>query len=456
MYLLLLPALVGMFTSQAFGQTHRFINGPFKSGPEVTRVCLECHEKLAPSIMKTVHWNWAKKQSMNGKSVEYGKKVALSSNGCFALPSNWPGCTNCHAGYGWADPSFDFKKTENVDCLACHETSGTYQKATGAAGNPAEQVDLVVVARSVDMPNRTACGSCHFYGGGGDGFKHGDLDSSLANPAPEIDIHMGGRAKLTCESCHKAEGHDVRGEALSVSPGSGPRAMGCTDCHKKDVHKSAALNKHVRKVACQTCHIPIFAKGKPTVTSWDWSTAGKDVKSDEARNDAAGGKIYDKMKGDLTFGKDLVPTYLWYNGAVERVLIGDKMDPAKVVRLSAPIGDLKDPEAKIFPFKVMSGKQPYDTENKTVAVVNFYGSPDSDTAYWVNFDWNKAIEAGMKAAGQRYSGKYGWVDTTMVWSLNHMVAPKAKALRCPECHDQGGRLDWKELGYPKDPRLGKN
>ena len=448
---LLLTALVCMFTAQASGQTHGFITGPIKNGPEATKLCLECHEKLAHSMMKTVHWNWAKKQPVNGKDAEYGKKNALSSNACFALPSNWQGCTNCHAGYGWVDETFEFGKAENVDCLACHETTGTYKKVAG--GHPAEQVDLVDVARSVAMPSRAACGSCHFYGGGGDGFKHGDLDSSLADPAPEIDIHMGGKAKLTCESCHKAGGHDVRGEAISVSPGSGPRAMGCTDCHKRNVHKSAALNKHVRRVACQTCHIPIFAKGEPTVMSWDWSTAGK---NDEIKKDGNAGKVYDKMMGDLTLGKDLVPTYLWYNGSVERVLLGDKINHKETVELSAPKGERKDPEAKIFPFKVMKGKQPYDTVNRTVAVVNFHGPSASDTAYWVKFDWNKAIEAGMKAAAQPYSGKYGWVETTMVWSLNHMVAPKEKALRCPECHGQNGRINWKELGYPKDPRLGKN
>lgn len=449
--LLLVLALPALSHALMFGR-HSFINGPLTSGPEVTKLCRECHEAETRLIMNTVHWNWAKKQPVGGKVMEYGKKNAISSNGCFALPSNWAGCTNCHAGYGWEDGNFDFSKAENVDCLACHETTGSYRKAYGAAGHAAESVDLVNVAGSVDMPNRTACGSCHFYGGGGDGYKHGDLDSSLANPDPEIDVHMG-KHNLTCESCHKSSGHDVKGEALSVSPGSGTRSLACTNCHKKDVHRSAALNKHVSRVACQTCHIPFFAKGMPTVLSWDWSTAGKDLKPEQ--KDGNPEKLYDKMKGDLTLGKNLVPTYLWYNGAVDRVLMGDKIDPSRVVRISAPKGSMKDPDARIFPFKVLKAKQPYDSGNNTLAVVNFYGPPTSDSAYWVTYDWNKAIEAGMKAAGQPYSGRYGWVDTSMAWSLNHMIAPKTKALRCADCHEKG-RINWKELGYPKDPRLGKN
>jgi hypothetical protein len=36
------------------------------------------------------------------------------------------------------------------------------------------------------------------------------------------------------------------------------------------------LNRHTSKLACQTCHIPEFARGGiATKMSWDWSTAGQ-------------------------------------------------------------------------------------------------------------------------------------------------------------------------------------
>ncbi|MGE0157523.1 MAG: cytochrome C, partial [Geobacter sp.] len=50
------------------------------------------------------------------------------------------------------------------------------------------------------------------------------------------------------------------------------------------------------------------------------------------------------------------------------------------------------------------------------------------------------------------SGKYGFVETSMVWSVNHMVVPKDKALKCNDCHGEKGRLDWKALGYKGDPK----
>jgi octaheme c-type cytochrome (tetrathionate reductase family) len=470
-YLLVLFILAIALASQPVlaGPNHaEFITGPFMNGPEVTRKCMECHEKETRSFMRSVHWTWSKKQTVNARSVEHGKKNALN-NFCIALPSNWSRCTSCHAGYGWKDNNFDFTRAENVDCLVCHDTTGTYRKFPSGAGHPVyagekkefpkgkvwEPVDLVKVAQSVGKPSRATCGSCHFYGGGGDRVKHGDLDSTLANPTPDIDIHMGGKSGMTCEACHRGNDHSIRGEAASVSVGGGARTMGCTDCHRGDVHKNSLLNRHAGKIACQTCHIPTFAKAKPTKVWWDWSTAGKDVKPEEVKKDAYGEKQYDRMKGDFAWNKEIVPTYYWYNGTVDRVLLGDKIDPTRVVKLSAAKGSRTDPNSRIFPFKVMRGKQPYDSENMTVAVVNVFGPPTSESAYWVHYDWNKAIAAGMKAADQPYSGKFGWIETSMVWPVNHMVAPREKALKCADCHGAKGRLDWKALGYAGDPRTRK-
>ncbi|HSE14382.1 MAG TPA: tetrathionate reductase family octaheme c-type cytochrome [Candidatus Deferrimicrobium sp.] len=459
-----------VLASTAFAGNHAAYvgDGPFKNGPEVTRKCMECHERETRDFMKTVHWTWSSEQVVNGKKIELGKKNALN-NFCIGLPSNWPRCTSCHAGYGWKNADFDFTKAENVDCLSCHDTTGTYRKFPAGAGHPVYEgetrefpkgkpwppVDLVKVARSVGAPTRTSCGACHFYGGGGDHIKHGDLDSSMTNPTPEIDVHMGGARKMVCQDCHKSKDHSLKGQAVSVSVGSGPRAMGCADCHKADGHGNAALNRHAKKVACQACHIPTFAKERPTKMWWDWSTAGKDVKPEDVPKDRYGEKTYDRMKGDFRWEKDVVPSYFWYNGSIDRYLAGDRIDPSGVVRLSAAKGNRGDGHARIFPFKLMRGRQAYDSGNNTIAFVNVFGPPGSD-AYWAKYDWNAAIAAGMKAAGQPYSGKFGFVETSMVWPVNHMVAPKARALKCADCHGDKGRLDWKALGYKGDPRDPEN
>ncbi|MGQ9860227.1 MAG: tetrathionate reductase family octaheme c-type cytochrome [Thermodesulfobacteriota bacterium] len=432
--------------AQALAHAHKdMIKGPFKSPQEITSTCLGCHEKQAKDFMATVHWSWSRTQEIPGKGKrDLGKKNAVN-NFCIALPSNWPRCTSCHAGYGWKDASFDFSKAENVDCLVCHDTSGTYKKTPTGAGMPDPGVDLEKVAQSVGKTSRATCGSCHFFGGGGDHIKHGDLDTSLVAPPKAIDVHMAVDGKnMTCSSCHKTKDHVIPGMALSVSA-KGEATLSCTNCHTETPHKNAILNRHFERVACQTCHIPIFARSLPTMVWWDWSKAGQDVK--EPPKDQWGQKLYHKMKGESKWAKDVVPTYLWFNGSTERYLLGDPIqDPSKVLHLNLPLGSKEDKNAKIWPFKVMRGKQPYDAGNKLLGVPHLFGG------YWKHYDWGQALATGMAAAGLPYSGKYDWIETDMFWRVTHMVAPKDQALRCTDCHGPKGRLDWKALGYEKDPQ----
>jgi hypothetical protein len=139
----------------------------------------------------------------------------------------------------------------------------------------------------------------------------------------------------------------------------------------------------------------------------------------------------------------VVPTYAWYyNGKGGAYLPGDKIDPDKVTRLSWPEGDRSDLTAKIFPFKVHTAKQPYDTKNGYLITPKVFGQKGDPDAYWVNYDWKKASAAGMKATGLEFSGEYDFTPTEMYWRINHMVVPADAALGC---------LDWEALGYSADP-----
>ena len=80
-----------------------------------------------------------------------GKKNVIN-NFCTSISSNNTFCSACHIGYGWSDDSFDFSEQTNVDCLVCHDNTGTYQKGKG--GFPAEGVDLVAAAQSDASPTR--------------------------------------------------------------------------------------------------------------------------------------------------------------------------------------------------------------------------------------------------------------------------------------------------------------
>ena len=439
----LICALLLVWAGSAGAADHSFIEGPVNSGPEATKTCLECHEDAAMDIMKTSHWTWDAEQKINGKTVKRGKINAVN-NFCVSVRSNEPRCTSCHIGYGWKDAGFDFSDPSKVDCLVCHDTTGTYKKVPTGAGMPAEEIDLTYIARNVGKTSRQTCGSCHFFGGGGDAVKHGDLDSSIDFPSKNIDVHMDAEGNdFTCSSCHETTKHNITGHAMVVSP-KGENHIGCTGCHGEDVHGESILNKHIATVACQTCHIPTFAKEVPTKTSWDWSTAGQDIK---AEKDQYGKPNYMKKKGNFTWGKNIVPTYAWYNGTAGAYELGDKIDPNKVTALSYPIGERKDKHAKIYPFKVHTGKQIYDTKNMYFITPKVFGKD----SYWKTFDWQIAATNGMKANGLEYSGEYGFAPTIMYWRINHMVSPKEQALDCLDCHGDNGRMDWKGLGYKGDP-----
>jgi octaheme c-type cytochrome (tetrathionate reductase family) len=424
----------------------QFVKGPLQTAPDVTKKCIQCHEDAAEDMMKTTHWTWKSKQEIPGKGmVERGKKNAIN-NFCINISANWPRCTSCHAGYGWKDASFDFTDKTKVDCLMCHDTTGTYEKEPKGAGMPKEGVDLLHVAQNVGKPSRKNCGDCHFYGGGGEGVKHGDLDSSLLDATSDYDVHMGkDGADFTCQDCHKTENHSIKGNAMVVSPG-GNDHLKCTDCHDARPHKESLVNGHTDTVACQTCHIPRFAKSLPTKLYWDWSQAGQDIEID-ATMKQYGMPTCAKKKGSFVWGKNIAPQYRWYNGTGGAYLLGEKIDPGEVALLSWPVGDIGDAKSKIYPFKLHKGKQIYDKKNEYLIVPHLFGKG----GYWKTYDWDSASKQGMETVGLPYSGEYGFAETAMYWKLNHMVVPGDKALGCLDCHGDSGRLDWEALGYEGDP-----
>ena len=434
------------------------LQGPFESPQDVTETCLSCHADAAQEVMHTVHWTWEFVNEVTGQTL--GKKT-LINNFCISTQSNEPRCTSCHVGYGWTDKNFDFTAQENVDCLVCHDTTGEYKKFPTGAGLPASEPkefpagsgviwnppDLTKIAQNVGLTSRQTCGSCHFYGGGGDEVKHGDLDSSLIDPSFELDVHMSADGQnFTCTTCHMTDDHQIAGSRYSMDP---EQWKGCEDCHGEAPHALATLNQHAQKVACQTCHIPEYARGDiATKMSWDWSKAGELTSEGKpvTIKDDRGHVVYDGQKGEFTFEKNVIPEYVWFNGQVEYTLAGDKIDPSDIVSINQFLGSKDDADARIWPVKRFEAIQPYDTINNILVVPHLFGKDDS--AYWGNYDWNKAINYGMEYAGLPYSGEYGFVETQMYWPITHMVAPATDALTCKDCHTaEDGRLDFAALGY---------
>ncbi|MCP5519397.1 MAG: tetrathionate reductase family octaheme c-type cytochrome [Verrucomicrobiales bacterium] len=458
-----LLALVGTLPLRAAAPLmHQFITDYL--GPQT---CAECHPEAQAEVMHTVHWTWEHTDAETGQQL--GKNNVIN-NYCIAVPSNEPRCTSCHVGLGYADKTFDFSDSTKVDCLICHDTTGTYKKFPTGAGHPVYDqpmefpagsgnlwppVDLEYVAQNAGKTTRATCGACHFYGGGGNAVKHGDLDASLAFPSRELDVHMGNiNLNFRCSDCHSrgVEGHDMRGSRYSKA---GPDNQLCEDCHTAAPHGGRGdLNFHTARVACQACHIPTFARGGyATKMTWDWTTAGqkKPDGSNLVIKNEKGEPIYDTQKGTFTWEENVVPDYVWFNGKVIYTTLDDLIDPAQIVTFNQLQGSVDDPTARIMPVKRFTGRQPYDAGNRTLAVPHLFGK-DAD-AYWKSYDWDRALTAGMDYVGREYSGELGYVETEMFWMQNHMVAPADQALSCADCHVPRGRLDFAALGYPPERAL---
>ena len=71
--------------------------------------------------------------------------------------------------------------------------------------------------------------------------------------------------------------------------------------------------------------------------------------------------------------------------------------------------------------------------------------------FFVDGDLDKAVCAAAHAAYGVEDIEYEWVPTVRYMGIFHEVQPASEALNCLDCHSSGGRLDWKALGYKRDP-----
>ncbi len=433
---------------------HPALQKTFSTGQQITDACISCHSEAQDQFKKTIHWTWIGHTDENGKQL--GKAGDSLNNFCLATNKmEDKGCASCHTG--WKG------KEQGVNCLVCHsqknvnwsEAFEDYQAFAGSK-DPEEvaiadeiQGEIQTAAQSIGRPTRQNCGECHFKGGGGDGVKHGDLDTSLSKPAKKLDVHMGVDGQdFDCTRCHTTVQHHVAGRIYSKPAYTDRKSLiendltakiSCESCHGATPHdKGHKANDHADKVACQSCHIPEFARVRPTKMSWDWSKSGKLKDGKKYKEKGPLGTIdYMTIKGQMTWEKNVKPVYAWFNGSMSTMTVKDTIDPSQEVVVSGPVGMADDPNARIYPFKVHRGVQPYDKVNNNLLAPMLSGK----YGYWATLDWQVALSKGMEAMGVPYSGQFDFVSSTYYFPTTHMVAPKDNVVGCTECHvSQDGRM----------------
>ena len=451
--------------------------GYFTEHPyEGTESCLNCHGKLADEVLTTAHFTWKglAENIVNVPPGSYHGKVDMLNNFCVAVPSNEGRCTQCHAGYGWVDQTFDLEDPNNIDCLVCHDQTDEYAKAKPNGGLPEGTVDLQAVARSVAMnggkPTIGNCIDCHAKAGGGDNVKHGDIAMNLKNTTKEFDVHMGTDSvpKYVCVDCHDVR-RDGNGKPVSHGIGGMPyhsvdegNMKDCADCHGAAEARHAGtsvelvVNTHTR-LACQVCHIPTIARHTPTKTEWYWEDAGTFLDPAPPADPDTGLPSWDNMKGSFNWERNVRPELRYFKGKWTKAIIGvaDTYEEEPVV-LGAPVGDYHDPDVMIYPFKKMIGNQIANTTTKNIMVPHLFGTAGGDNPFWGTWDWSLAVQDAAAITGQAYdpaTDTLDFVSTEMYLSVNHEVAPKEMAWGfngCNDCHFED-QIDWEALGWQVGP-----
>ncbi len=454
----LFTALLGTAAAAGGAEKTVYAHAGYFEDYEGTKTCLECHKDEAKSFFHSQHYQWEGETPdiVNSGGRRLGKMNTINDF-CTNPAMNWigesrneagdvvaKGCSKCHAGFGLLPAKeISQEQLENIDCLICHASG--YGRDLYAAGDGSwewrpilwkNRAGLNSVSKRISLPKRKMCLRCHSASGGGPNFKRGDIEYALADCDSEFDVHMASSGNdMQCVDCHAGEDHRVlgRGTDLSATDSPGTRLTCDGSCHGAAPHEANVLNHHAKRVACTTCHIREFAKEDATDMVRDWSMP--------SYHEEVG-----KYSATITLQKNVTPVYRWYNGTTWSQMLGEevrRLDDGSV-GIMLPQGSRNDKKSKIYAFKFHKGKLPVLDGRDwliPITVEEFFGTGDIDGA---------VREAARKVYGIE-GVKYRWADTARYMGLFHEVQPAANALRCLDCHNAGGRLDWKELGYDGDP-----
>ena len=349
-------------------------------------------------------------------------------------------------------------------------------------------ITTLQAAQTVHPTTPQTCLSCHAGAAGADGAKRGDLSREVANNASlAMDFHLSPQgAGLNCSSCHDAGGHRLRGRGLDLRPNDVPERFTCDSagCHNSTPHgdlsntQGSSRDKHAMKVACQTCHVPSYAKAAVgTEVARDW----QDPHPTAAACNGRGGWLPREDKGGLG-SASLIPSYAWFDGTSEVYYLGESLEGVPTIPLAAdiaarfvgnfnagdpayvlgmPNGDVTgNTETKIYPMKEHWGKLAInEATNELIGHSTF--------EFFRTGSFCRAVAVGLgldeenQATSSVCNGNPGDPNdmppnTTTVavhtfQTINHGVEPRGNALDCGSCHasQSGGPLQMElgSLGY---------
>jgi hypothetical protein len=352
---------------------------------------------------------------------------------------------------------------------------------------PPMDVTTLEAAQTVHRTTRKSCLNCHAGAGGADGAKRGDLSKELFeenDPSTALDFHMSAQGpNKTCADCHDAGDHRVRGRGLDLRPNDVPERFTCENsgCHSDRPHgdyssrTGSSRDKHAQKVACQTCHIPRYAKAAVgTEVARDW----QDPHPSAAACNGRGGWLPREDKGGRGTAS-LAPSYAWFDGTSEVYYLGEPLDGVPTVPLDGdvaasfvgnfnagdpayvigmPNGDVTSTSlgTKLYPMKEHWSKMARDDVDNTLvghSTFEFFRTGSFCRAVAVGLGLDE-VNAPESSVCDGLPGALEMPPSTSVvavhtyQTINHGVEPRGSALGCNACHGSTARMDLQgELGY---------
>ena len=412
-------------------------------GPET---CLECHTDEATDVHGSVMYQWqgASPQMTTGPANQ-GKIAGGVNSYCINILGNWNACGGCHIGLGTM-PQTEATPAElaNIDCLLCHQRAYKRKKVGGVfvPDTEAMTINMDEAVRTVHTPERANCLQCHAKAGGGDAVKRGDLTlAHAATTDTSFDVHMATTGEdLQCQDCHTFSDHRFAGRGSDLRPTDSATSLECTNCHAEMAtpagHEGSTIDRHVARIACQTCHIPTYAKNA--------SDSAASEATETHRTWLATHSQAPPFHPAMDKSNDLVPVYRFWNRLNRNYLLHDTavIDPATGrYPTSRPIGHVSDSQSKLYAFKYKTAEQPITNSSSRLIALD-------TSVFFATADPADAVEQGLVNMGLSAAEAYSWVETDTFQMLNHEVSPHGQALNCGDCHGSSARMNLqRDFGY---------
>ena len=427
-----------------------------------TTMCLQCHTKQATDLAGSVHYKWETPYAAisNKPGVTGGKLNTAVNAYCINTLGNWNGCGSCHIGAG-AKPGTIADATQNIDCLICHQVA--YKRVRNATTGLFEPdtakmtISMDQAVQTLHKPVKSNCLQCHAKGGGGDALKRGDLAVINGTTTDRnYDVHMASTgANLTCQQCHTTIDHHVAGGGSDLRPTDSTVTVGCatSSCHSNKAalnagHATTAINTHLKRVACQTCHIPSYGrKAADAVLDTVTGFGDQSTETDRTWVTPEWSVANNRWEPTVVRANNLKPVYAFYDGSSWVYDLHDVavIDPATGnYKISRPNGGINTANTKLYPFKYKTSTQPMHTASGKLIALN-------TSVYFKTADVAGAIQSGLTNMGLNPGDAYSMVKADEYQMLNHTVAPKANALQCAACHGTTSvpatQMNLKSMGY---------